>query len=147
VDETVRRLDNAEFYVTAIFARWRAATATLTWANCGHPSALVVDTDGNLTQLEGPEHPPLGTGEASPKFKLSKRQLRSGDRLILVTDGVIQRKMQGGGTFGVEGIKQALTQADSPTAASTVMAIQQAVKACWREPLEDDATIVAMAIE
>jgi hypothetical protein len=107
----------------------------------------VVDTDGNVTQLEGPQHPPLGAGDASPKFKLSTRRLRSGERLILVTDGIIQRKMQGGGTFGLDGIKYALSQADSPTAASTVMAIQQAVTDCWREPLEDDATVVAMAIE
>src|SRR5437763_2483356 len=59
VHETVRRLDNDEFYVTAILARWRAATATLIWANCGHPPGYVVDTDGGLTELEGPQHPPL----------------------------------------------------------------------------------------
>jgi hypothetical protein len=55
--------------------------------------------------------------------------------------------MEDGGTFGVDGIKQALEQADSPTAASTVMAIQQSVTDWWREPLEDDATVVVMAIE
>src|SRR5579884_1540505 len=51
VDETVRRLDNDEFYVTAILARWRAATATFTWVNCGHPSAYVVDAEGEFTEL------------------------------------------------------------------------------------------------
>jgi serine phosphatase RsbU (regulator of sigma subunit) len=147
VDEAVRRLDNKDFYVTAILARWRAATATLTWANCGHPVAYVVGTDGGLKELEGPQHAPLGTGASAPKFRLTKRQLNSGERLILVTDGIIDRKMEGGGTFGVEGIRKALERADSPTAASTAMAIQQAVTDCWREPLEDDATVVVMAIE
>jgi serine phosphatase RsbU (regulator of sigma subunit) len=147
VHETVRRLDNDDFYVTAIVARWRAATGTLTWANCGHPPAYLVDTDGNLKELQSPEHPPLGAGNATPKFKPSKRQLRSGERLILVTNGVTERKTQGGGKFGAIGIKQALERADSPTAASTAMAIQQAVTDCWREPLEDDATVVVMAVE
>jgi serine phosphatase RsbU (regulator of sigma subunit) len=147
VHETVRRLDNEDFYVTGIFARWRAATATLTWANCGHPPGYIVDTEGGLRELEGPRHPPLGTGDAEPKFELNSRQLHPGERLILVTDGIIERKMEGGGTFGVEGIKEALERADSPTAASTAMAIQQAVTDCWREPLEDDATVVVMAIE
>jgi serine phosphatase RsbU (regulator of sigma subunit) len=147
VDETVRRLDNDDFYVTAILARWRAATATLTWANCGHPPAYLVDTDGNLRELEGPPDPALGAKDTSPKFKLSQCQLSSGQRLILVTDGIIQRKMEGGGTFGVQGINHALARADNPTAASTVMAIQQAVTDCWREPIEDDATAVVMAIE
>ena len=55
--------------------------------------------------------------------------------------------MEGGGTFGLEGISHALDQADSPTAASTAMAIQQAVTDCWREPVEDDATVVVMAVE
>ena len=147
VDETIRRLDNEDFYVTAIVARWRAATATLTWANCGHPPAYLVDADGNLIELEGPAHPALGAADVSPEWTLARRRLRSGERLILVTDGIIERKLEGGGTFGVEGIKQALERADSSTAASTAMAIQQAVSECWREPLEDDATVVVMAVE
>jgi serine phosphatase RsbU (regulator of sigma subunit) len=146
VHETVRRLDNDDFYVTAIFARWRAATATLTWANCGHPPAYLVDEEGNLAEVEGPKHPPLGVGYA-PKFRLAKRQLRPGERLILVTDGIVERRVEGGGTFGVDGLKRAVERAESTSAASTAMAIQQAVTDCWREPLEDDATVVVMAVE
>jgi serine phosphatase RsbU (regulator of sigma subunit) len=147
VHETVRRLDNDDFYVTAIFARWRAITATLTWANCGHPPAYLVDADGNITELEAPRHPALGTDVKSPKFKLTKRQLRSGERVILVTDGIIDREMDGGGKFGVPGIQGAVERSDSSSAASTAMAIQQAVTECWREPLQDDATVVVIAVD
>jgi serine phosphatase RsbU (regulator of sigma subunit) len=147
VHETVRHLDNDNFYVTAIFARWRAVTATLTWANCGHPPAYLVDAAGNLTELEAPQHAALGVDVECPKFKLTKRQLRPAERLILVTDGIIDRRMEGGGTFGVDGIRAALERTESTSAASTAMAIQQAVTECWREPLEDDATIVVMAVE
>ena len=147
VHDTVRRLDNDDFYVTAIFARWRAVTATLTWANCGHPPVYLVDADGNLNELEAPQHPALGTKGKASRFKLTKRQLGSGERLILVTDGIIERQMEGGGTFGVDGIKHALERTDSTTAASTAMAIQQAVTECWREPLQDDATVVVMAVD
>jgi serine phosphatase RsbU (regulator of sigma subunit) len=147
VHETVRRLDNDDFYITAIFARWRAVTATLTWANCGHPPAYLVDADGNLSALEAPQHRPLGADVKSPKFKPAKRQLHSGERLILVTDGIIERRLENGGTFGVDGLKAALERSDSTSAASTAMAIQGAVTECWREPLEDDATVVVMAID
>jgi serine phosphatase RsbU (regulator of sigma subunit) len=75
-----------------------------------------------------------------------KRQLQSGERLILVTDGVVERRTERGGRFGVEGLKRAISQADNPTAASTAMAVTQAVTDCWREPLEDDATVVVIAI-
>ena len=147
VHETVRRLDNDDFYVPAIVARWRSALAMLTWVNCGHTSPFLVDAGGELIALDSPEYPALGVGTSAPKYKPTSRQLHSGERLILVTDGIIARKMEGGGTFGVEGIRGALDRAESPTAAWTAMAIQQAVTECWREPLDDDATVVVMAID
>jgi AcrR family transcriptional regulator len=147
VHETVRHLGNREFHITALIARWRAATATLTWVNCGHPPAYVVDTDGNLRQLEGPEHPPLGAPDSEARYTPARRQLQSGERLILVTKGIINRQIEGGGRFGVDGLERALERAKSSTAAATAMAIQEAVTRCWREPLEDDATVVVMAID
>jgi hypothetical protein len=54
--------------------------------------------------------------------------------------------MEGGGTFGVDGLRDALDSTADPTAAPTAMAIQQAVTDCWREPLEDDGTVVVMAV-
>lgn len=49
--ETVRTLDNDDFYVTAVVARWHATTASLTWINCGHPSPFLIETDGTVTDL------------------------------------------------------------------------------------------------
>lgn len=147
VHQTVRQLGNRDFHITAIVARWRAATATLTWVNCGHPPAYLIDTDGNLNELEGPKHPPLGSDDTDPCFTPTNRQLHSGERLILVTNGIIKRRTENGELFGVEGLKRALERTENPTAASTAMAIQQTVTDCWREPLEDDATVVVMAIE
>jgi serine phosphatase RsbU (regulator of sigma subunit) len=144
--DTVRRLGNPDFYVTALVARWRAATGTFTWVNCGHPPAHLVDTDGTLTELEAPEHPALGTGDHEPTFQPTEQQLHPGQRLILTTDGVTERHTQDGGRFGVDGLRRALEQAESPTAAATAMAIQRAVTDCWKEPLEDDATIVVLAV-
>jgi serine phosphatase RsbU (regulator of sigma subunit) len=147
IHETVRLLDNPNFYVTALIARWGAAAATLTWVNCGHPPPYLVDSDGVLHELGAPEHAPLGTGDANPTYTPTSRQLHPGERLILLTDGIIDRRMESGGTFGVAGLQHALEQADNPTAASTAMAIQQAITDSWREPLEDDATVVVMAID
>ncbi len=144
--ETVRRLGNPEFFVTALVARWRAPTATLTWVNCGHPPAYVVDADGNLEELEGPAHPALGTGSSQPAFEVGERRLHSGERLILVTDGITERHLEGGGQCGVAGLRGALERGDNATAASTAMATQQAVTDCWCEPLEDDATVVVMCV-
>jgi serine phosphatase RsbU (regulator of sigma subunit) len=147
VHETVRELGNSAFHMTALVARWHATTATLTWFNCGHPPAYLVDADGNLSQLDGPDHPALGLAGSEPRFAPAARQLHATERVILVTNGVINRRVEGGGTFGVEGLRHAIERAENPTAASTAIAIQRAVTDSWREPLEDDATIVVMAVD
>jgi serine phosphatase RsbU (regulator of sigma subunit) len=144
--DTVRKLDNEGFFVTALIARWHAATAKLTWINCGHPPAYVVDLDGHLEALPGHEHAALGVGTQKPSFELSERRLRPGERVVLVTNGIIQRHLEDGGTFGLDGLRNAIENAAAPTAACTAMAIQQAVTDSWREPLEDDATVVVMAV-
>ncbi|MCA1700748.1 MAG: serine/threonine-protein phosphatase, partial [Actinobacteria bacterium] len=145
--DTVRQLGNRDFYVSALVARWRPASQTLTWVNCGHPPAYLADPDGNLTELHSPEHPALGVGETKPNFTPTQRELQSGERLILVTDGITQRRTEDGGAFGVEGIKRALAGIENPTACSTAMAILQGVTDCWREPLEDDGTVAVLAID
>ncbi|MDQ3822161.1 MAG: SpoIIE family protein phosphatase [Actinomycetota bacterium] len=144
--ETVRRLGNPDFYVTALIARWRAATSTFTWVNCGHPHAYLADVDGTVTELEGPIHDPLGKGDDDRTFTPTARRLGSDERLILVTDGITERKTEGGGRFGIEGIQRAVAEVESPTAAATAMAILQAVTECWTEPLEDDGTVVVLCV-
>lgn len=145
--QTVRCLGNADFYVSALVARWRPATQTLTWVNCGHPPAYLADTDGNLTELISPEHAALGIGDDERAFTIVKRVLHSGQRVILVTDGITERRIEGGGTFGVDGIRNALAAIEHPTACSTAMAVLNGVRDCWQEPLEDDGTIAVLAID
>ena len=66
--------------------------------------------------------------------------------MILVTDGIIQRRIEGGGRFGIEGIQNALAGLEQPTAAATAMAILQSVTDSWKEPLEDDGTVVVLGV-
>jgi len=144
--ETVQLLGNPDFYVTALVARWRAATSTFTWVNCGHPHAYLADVDGNVRELEGPIHPPLGIGEDVPTFALTSRQLAAHERVIFVTDGITHRRIEGGGRFGLAGLRAAVASVAQPTAAGTAMAILQAVSDSWKEPLEDDGTVVVLCV-
>jgi serine phosphatase RsbU (regulator of sigma subunit) len=144
--QTVRRLGNPEFHVTALVARWRAPTSTFTWVNCGHQHAFLVGAEGGVEPLEGPVHEALGVGGDDRTFAPAHRRLLPDERLILVTDGITERKLEGGGTFGVDGIRTAVESVEVPTAAATAMAILQAVTDCWREPLEDDGTVVVLCV-
>jgi serine phosphatase RsbU (regulator of sigma subunit) len=146
MDETVGRL-GPDFYVTALVARWHAATSEFTWVNCGQPHAFVAGLDGSLEQLEGPVHQPLGASGRSRSFEPATRRLGSGERLVLVTDGITERRTQAGGVFGEEGIRAALEGVENATAAASAMAILQAVTDCWHEPLEDDGTVVVLRVD
>ena len=55
--------------------------------------------------------------------------------------------LEDGTTFGSDGLQEAVAALDTPTAPATAMAIQQAVTAAWDEPLEDDATLLVMAVD
>jgi serine phosphatase RsbU (regulator of sigma subunit) len=147
IDEVVRALGNPSFVVTALLARWHAPTAMLAWLNCGHLPGYVADPEGDLTELEGPVHPALGAGEAAPAFEVSTVSLDSGDRLVLLTDGVTERFVKGGGRFGIDGAQRAIRSAGATTAAATALAIQQAVMRCATDPLQDDATLVVLAVD
>jgi hypothetical protein len=50
------------------------------------------------------------------------------------------------GAAALGALRAARRDGSDPTAARTAMAIQQAVTDCWREPLEDDGTVVVMAV-
>jgi hypothetical protein len=47
---------------------------------------------------------------------------------------------------GIDGIRRAIADIENPTAAATAMSILQAVTDCWREPLEDDGTVVVLRV-
>jgi serine phosphatase RsbU (regulator of sigma subunit) len=147
IDEVVRALGNPSFVVTAVLARWHAPTAMLAWLNCGHPPAYVVDGDGAFSELEGPVQPALGAGDGPPSFEVAAVSLEPGDRLVLYTDGITERFVKGGGRFGVEGMQRAVQAASAPTAAATAMAIQDAVMSAATDPLQDDATLVVLAVD
>jgi serine phosphatase RsbU (regulator of sigma subunit) len=119
----------------------------LAWLNCGHPPAYVVDGEGDFTELEGPVHAALGAGDAPPSFEVGAISLEPGNRLVLYTDGITERFVKGGGRFGVDGMQRAIHAAGAPTAAATAMAIQDAVMSAATDPLQDDATLLVLAVD
>jgi serine phosphatase RsbU (regulator of sigma subunit) len=147
MDEVIRALGNPQFTLTAILARWHAPTSKLTWINCGHPPGFIADPEGALTELEGPVHAALGAVSGAREFELTTVRLESADRLVLITDGITERDVTGGGKFGVDGLRRAVREASAPTAAATAMTIQHAVTSSWTEPLADDATLVVLAVD
>lgn len=82
--------DNAadDQFVSSIIARIRLSDGAVDIVNAGHPAPFLV-RDGVVTSLELTTQLPLGF--ASEPYRTDTLTLRPGDRLLLVTDGYLDR--------------------------------------------------------
>lgn len=85
-------------YATLVIARL-LQTGAMELINCGHVPPLLV-SEGVITRLED-GNLPVGLVPGA-EFQVSRLQLKPGDRLLLVTDGVTEAEDAQGEFFGME---------------------------------------------
>jgi serine phosphatase RsbU (regulator of sigma subunit) len=143
IDETMREVDVVDAFVNVIIAQWHGPSSVFRWINCAHNTPLVLSVQGELHELDGPAQPALGVG-AKPDVSIRERRLVPGERLLLLSDGVLERKTRHGRPFGMAGVRAAVARSGTG-AAATVRAIEDAIVSASVDPLEDDATVVVFA--
>ncbi|MBT3150280.1 SpoIIE family protein phosphatase [Streptomyces sp. CHD11] len=74
---------------TMILARYRPRDRRLLWAQAGHTPPLLV-RDGEVTYLRRPPGMLLGAA-ITPRYEEAECRLEPGDRLLLYTDGLVER--------------------------------------------------------
>jgi serine phosphatase RsbU (regulator of sigma subunit) len=143
--QTLRELPGPRAEMTAVASHWDPATHELTVANCGHVAPAVLRADGQVEHLRIREGHGLG-GRASPKPAERSSRLEPGDRLVLVSDGVIKAG-EGQAGIGVDGLVEAAQRSERGTAADTVREIHKAVLAACSGELTDDATALCLSVQ
>lgn len=131
-------------FVTIWGAILDLSNRTLTYVDAGHSYAFLKRADGKVIQLDEAGGLPIGIDESEP-YKSATVDLKSGDALMVVSDGIIEqsaltRDARGDRQqFGVEGLIRFLsTIPDDP-----VKAIFDAVERhAGTTALGDDATAV-----
>ena len=148
VHETVCALGEAEpTYLTAVMATWHAPSRTFAWVCCGHPRPLLVPAAGEPEELEGHAGMPLGIAPAGERtFERNQRRLESGDRVILYSDGITERRTASG-RLGVPGLLAGLRRAADESAVATASAIEHAVIGASDAPISDDATQLVLRVD
>ena len=58
---------------------------------------------------------------------------------------MLGRVTHDGGTFGLDGVRAALTHVNDPSPAPTIRALEDAIAGASADMLEDDATLVVFA--
>jgi serine phosphatase RsbU (regulator of sigma subunit) len=142
--QTLRELPGPRAEMTAVATRWDPAGGELTVANCGHVAPVILRRNGDVELVQVPPGPGLG-GRSSPKLAERTTRLVAGDRLVMVSDGVIECG-NGNAGLGIDGTIKAALSSERETAADTVRQIHRAVLAT-SDGLSDDATAVCLSVE
>ncbi|GAA4991597.1 serine phosphatase RsbU (regulator of sigma subunit) [Nonomuraea thailandensis] len=77
---------------TAIIGHFDPGDCTFRWTNAGHPAPVLI-RDGRPEPIDGVQGVMLGAFDVS-EYQMTTTQLRSGDVLLLYTDGIVERRGQ-----------------------------------------------------
>jgi serine phosphatase RsbU (regulator of sigma subunit) len=142
--QTLREMPGPRAEMTALVAHWDPATGALVLADCGHVAPVIIRADDEVQRLETGSGHGLG-GRATPAPSRLSDSLASGDRLVLVSDGVVNCG-EGKAGLGLDGVVDAALRAERVTAADTVRAVHRSVLSASGGDLTDDATAVCLAV-
>jgi serine phosphatase RsbU (regulator of sigma subunit) len=123
-------------FVTGLVARIDLATATAGIVNAGHPPPLRIRA-GQVDQLRLEADPPFGV-RLGNEYRVQSLPLQVGDRLIFVTDGMLERDA------ALMNIGAILTASADMHAREAVQDLTRAVLEVSGGQLRDDATALCL---
>jgi len=122
-------------YVTGQLVRVHLQAGTAEIVNAGHPPPLRL-RDGRVTFVDLKPDPPFGIGEH--EYRVQQLPLVTGDRLVFVTDGMLERNAS---TVNIEAL--VAQDAELHPREAVQHLIQTVVKAAGGQ-LKDDATVMCV---
>ncbi|MEA2385587.1 MAG: hypothetical protein QOH72_5558 [Solirubrobacteraceae bacterium] len=143
LNDAILRHDLDDRFCTAAFARLRGGErgARVQLSSGGHPLPVLVTTDGDARSVGRPGTA-LGIGEV-PRLFDREVELLPGDKLVFVTDGVIEARVAGR-MLGVDGLERLLGGTGELDAVATGERIEAAILGDG-DPRDDIAVLVLRA--
>ena len=142
--EVLREVSRGKATAHVTIACWNGAMSTIRWVTCGDHAPILITVDGDLEVLGDGVLPLLGKRGLPAEPDVQERRLADGERIVLLSDAIIDRPTIDGETLGLEGIREAVNKAPLASAAGTLRAIEDAVREAVEDPLSDDATVVVL---
>ena len=138
-------------FVTVAFLEleWNGETATVRFANGGHPAPLLLPADGSAVRELAAEGPVLGRFRAA-RFLGGATNLAAGDRVLVYSDGLVEAPGPSGEPFGEARLTTALSAHRGDSAADFADRLLAEVGAWFAgapkeaAEREDDVTLVVL---
>lgn len=132
-------------YATMFYGMLDTGTCLLRYENAGHCLPVLARRDGNI------EFPASFSGVLGLfshwLYQNQEVQLRSGDTLLLLTDGVIGAEARRGKEFGYQRVIEAVQKARESTAAELGRIILDQVMKFSHDTLRDDASLIVLKVD
>src|SRR5262245_38147720 len=131
-------------FATLVYMRLDGRRGEICYANAGHNPPLLARANGTLEALQ-PSGTVLGVFPEA-EYGGAVLPLRSGDRLLLYTDGITEARNPDGDEFGEERLADALGRHRHLGGAALHAAVSAEVQQFATAGFEDDATLLAVAV-
>ena len=131
-------------FITLFYGLVDAPNRKLVYSNAGHNSPILLRRDGSSSRL--PEGGAALGIFPEWRYEAGEVQLYAGDLLVLFTDGVTEAMTSQGEEFGEERLLALMTAGPELGAAELQQKILQAVTEFSAGDLQDDATLIVVAV-
>jgi sigma-B regulation protein RsbU (phosphoserine phosphatase) len=132
-----------EHFASMLLVRWKPQDALLEYASAGHETAYLVNQNGGIAELRA-TGPLIGLQEYGT-WNLASLSLDKGDRLFLVTDGIVETEDPNGKYFGRDKLKGILVHSRHAPLEAVVQELNEALAGHQRgQPGHDDVTLLAI---
>jgi serine phosphatase RsbU (regulator of sigma subunit) len=132
-------------FVTLFYGVLDAKTRRFTYCNAGHPGALLL-RDGKVTELSSSDNMVLGVS-ADEVYKQFFVDLKTGDQLLLYTDGVTDAANFSNERYGKLRLIQSFSQAGQTAEGVAQNILWDIRKFCGMAPRTDDITMMVVTVE
>jgi sigma-B regulation protein RsbU (phosphoserine phosphatase) len=132
-------------FITFFYCVLDAANRTLGYTNAGHCPPVLLHQDGTYDRLRA-GGAVLGAF-SDWEYEYEQVEVRSGDRIVLFTDGVSEARTAEGEEFGEERLVGLLLENVNETAAGLQSRILSAVSDFTGGDFQDDATLLVVSVE
>jgi sigma-B regulation protein RsbU (phosphoserine phosphatase) len=135
-----------EHFVTLLLASLDPANRSLIYASAGHTPGYVIDDSGSVSRELWSTGMPLGI-DADGRFSAAQPiDLRAGDVVLLLTDGITEASDASGEPFGGERAVQSIRANRHLPAAKILEALCDQVRQFQADEQKDDITAVVMKV-